>query len=465
MKLVNATAVMLALSFPAAGATVRVHVHRGAFTGPIALELSPVREDRPFQPVASQRLAEGANDAVFASVAAGSYVVLAAGPQPLQRAVAKVVVGASDTRDASFTIRQRRIDGRLTLGGRPLAGVTVRLRSDALDWSTEAVTDADGAIRGALWDGGTFDLAIEGGTLPSLVRSRITIAGHGETATFALDLPARRIRGAVIDESGQPVDRAVVILRAKSGDLPTNVRMTTGPDGVFEYAGIHPGPYTLDVISQRHLLREGVAFDAREADSVVRQRIVVNSGRPQSIDVVDDHGSPLPDALVVCTTDASLRAFTRTDLRGHAVLMTPPGDPGMAWVAPVTGSLAVVRLDRDQASTKIVVPPPSASLDVSLRTTTGEGVPHVSLLLRYNGVVVPPSFQKLLRRELFDPATNEEGHAMLSRIPTGFWEVWPYNSEEEAEALVVSASPLIAPINVNVVTGENHIVVRLNKRR
>ena len=80
-------------------------------------------------------------------------------------------------------------------------------------------------------------------------------------------------------------------------------------------------------------------------------------------------------------------------------------------------------------------------------------------------MVVPPSFQKLLRRELFDPATNEEGHALLSRIPTGFWEVWPYNSEEEAEALMVSASPLLAPINVNVVTGENHIVVRLNKRR
>src|SRR5258706_15493215 len=95
MKLVPAVSVMLALSLPAAGATVRVHVHRGAFTGPIELELSPVRENRPFQPVASQRLAEGANDAVFASVAAGSYIVLAAGPQPLQRAVAKVVGGAA----------------------------------------------------------------------------------------------------------------------------------------------------------------------------------------------------------------------------------------------------------------------------------------------------------------------------------------------------------------------------------
>src|SRR5258706_14899112 len=93
MKFGYATAVMLALSLPAAGATVRVHVHRGAFTGPIELELSPVRENRPFQPVASQRLADGAHDAVFASVAAGSYLVLAAGPQPPPRAVANVVVG------------------------------------------------------------------------------------------------------------------------------------------------------------------------------------------------------------------------------------------------------------------------------------------------------------------------------------------------------------------------------------
>jgi hypothetical protein len=305
---------------------------------------------------------------------------------------------------------------------------------------------------------------MDGSPLPSLVRSRITIAG-GETAAFALDLPARRIRGEVVDEHGLPVDRAVVVLRAKSGDLPTNVRFTTGPDGAFQYAGIHPGPYELEVISQRHLLGDAVAFEAREADQVVWQQIAVNSGRPQSIDVVDNHGSPLPDALVVCTTEGSLRAVARTDFRGHAVLMTPPGDPGMAWVAPPAGSLAGLRLDRGLTPAKIVVPPPSASLDVSLRTTTGEGVPHVSLLLRYNGVVVPPAFQKLLRRELFDPATNEDGHATLSRIPTGFWEMWPYNSEEEAEALMASASPFLAPINVNVVTGENHVVIRLNKRR
>jgi hypothetical protein len=456
---------MLAISLPAAGATVRVHVNRGAFTGPIELAISPVLEDRPFQSMASQTLAKGASDALFTSVPAGSYVVLAAGPQPLQRAATKVVVAAADTREATFTIPQRRIDGRLTLGGKPLAGVTVHLQKDALDWSTDAVTDAEGAIRGALWDGGTFDLEIDGGTLPSLVRSRITIAGHGDPATFALDLPARRIQGIVVDDHDQPVDRALVVLRAKSGDLPTNVRTTTGPDGVFEYAGIHPGPYTLDVISPRYLLRDSVAFEARETDSVVRQKIVVNSGRPQSIDVVDNHGSSLADALVVCTTDASLRAVVRTDLHGHAVLMTPPGDPGMAWVAPANGSLAAVRLDRDHAPVKIVVPPPSASLDVSLRTITGEGVPHVSLLLRYNGMVVPPPFQKLLRRELFDVATNEEGRATLWRIPPGFWEAWPYNSEEEAEALMASATPVIAPINVNVVSGENHVVVHLKKHR
>jgi len=456
---------MLVLSVPAAAATVRVHVQRGVFNEPIELMLSPVREDRPFQPVAAQTLAKNASDAVFASVPAGSYIVLAAGPQPLQRTAAKVVVAASDTRDATFTIPNRRIDGRLTLGGKPLAGVRVRLQKDVLDWSTEAVTDADGAIRGALWDGGTFDLAIDGGTLPSLVRSRITIAGHGDPAAFALDLPARRIRGAVVDEHGEPVDRAVVVLRAKSGDLPTNVRTITGPDGAFEYAGIHPGPYTIDVISQRHLLRDSVAFEAREGDAVVRQDVVLNNGRPQSIDVVDNHGSPLADALVACTTDASLRAAVRTDARGHAVLMTPPGDPGMAWVAPANGSLAMVRLDRSQAPVKIVVPPPSASLEVSLRTTTGEAIPHISLLLRYNGVVIPPSFQKLMRRELFDPATNEEGRATLSRIPTGFWEAWPYNSEQEAEALMTTVSPVIAPINLNVVSGENRVAVRLNKHR
>ena len=190
MKVITAAAAILALSLPAAGATVRVHVNRGTFTGPIELAISQLREDRPFQAIAAQTLAKDAGDALFTAVPAGSYVVLAAGPQPLQRAAVKVVVAAADTRDATFTIAQRRIDGRFSLGGKPLAGVTVRLQKDALDWSTDAVTDAEGAIRGALWDGGTFDLEIDGGTLPSLVRSRVTITG-GDPATFALD---RRVR-------------------------------------------------------------------------------------------------------------------------------------------------------------------------------------------------------------------------------------------------------------------------------
>src|SRR5260221_11430690 len=109
MKLVPAASVMLALSLPAAGATVRVHVHRGTFTGPIELEISPVREDRPFQPVASQTLAANAGDAGFNALPAGAAAVPAARSHPLPGAAAQRAVGAAATRYVGCTHSPRRL--------------------------------------------------------------------------------------------------------------------------------------------------------------------------------------------------------------------------------------------------------------------------------------------------------------------------------------------------------------------
>jgi len=457
MRLVPATCLVLALSLPAAAATVRVHIDRGPYTGPIELQLAPSRPDDLPRWISAQRVAADATDAAFGPVAAGAYIVLASGPQPLQRATAKVVVGADDTRQAKIVIPQRSVDGRISLGGKPLAGASVRIQSEAFNWSTETVTDADGAIRGPMWEAGTFNLAIYGGGLPSLVRWGVTL-GREPKATFSVDIPARRIRGVIVDDRG-PVEGALVILRSKLPG-PTNVRTRTGKDGVFEYVGIRPGKHTLDVISNGHLLGDPIDVEARADDAVVERRIVLARGTPRNVTVVDQHGSPVADALVACTSESSVRSVGRTDDAGRAVLATT--DDSIAWAAPADGSIGVVRLDRETSAVKITAARAASSLNVHILSTDGKGIPNVMLLMRYNGFVIPPALQQFL--PIRNATTNDEGQAMLTHIPAGVWEIWPYSSTEESEALIASALPL-APININVVTGENEVTVHVRKNR
>ena len=111
------------------------------------------------------------------------------------------------------------------------------------------------------------------------------------------------------------------------------------------------------------------------------------------------------------------------------------------------------------------MPAANASLEVATLTTDGGALPDVSLLMRYNGQLLPPEVAaELQRQQGVAFGTNENGIARLANIPAGVYEFWPYRSEAEASALLASASALSAPIVVNVVTGENKATVRFQRK-
>jgi hypothetical protein len=45
------------------------------------------------------------------------------------------------------------------------------------------------------------------------------------------------------------------------------------------------------------------------------------------------------------------------------------------------------------------------------------------------------------------------------------YEIWPYRSPAEADALLSTVSAMEAPANVNVLTGENRVTIRFRPRR
>lgn len=308
---------------------------------------------------------------------------------------------------------------------------------------------------------------MRGGVLPAPVHRNVRVPA-GAVAQITVDLPARGVRGKVIDVSrNKPVPGAVVVVRNRTPGHVTSTRRMSGPDGTFEFAGLEPGSYRLEMAAPELLMPDDVAFELRESDAAFEHEFRLTPGELRVIEVVDAQNAPLAGAVVTCIAGDRTYSMTKTDQHGRAFVATPPGERSQAWVAPATGSFAMAAFERPDESgnaTKIVIPAPNASLKVEAMTTAGAAVPYVRLLMRYNGTLVPSGFATFLAKHDLQLATNEDGVANLARIPPGVYEFWPYRSDEESQQLAASVS-FAAPINVNVLTGENRVTVRLRKFR
>ena len=92
-------------------------------------------------------------------------------------------------------------------------------------------------------------------------------------------------------------------------------------------------------------------------------------------------------------------------------------------------------------------------------------MPPFSLLMRYDGAVVPIEIlEELSAVQGLRFSTGAGGEVQLDRIPGGSYEFWPYRTEEEAEAIVASGDGFAAPIRVNVRAGKNRVVVKFAAR-
>jgi hypothetical protein len=108
---------------------------------------------------------------------------------------------------------------------------------------------------------------------------------------------------------------------------------------------------------------------------------------------------------------------------------------------------------------RVDLPPPSSSLLIRARTTTGAEMPRFSLLMRYNGVLIPREAAEELPLSI---AAGGEVH--LENIPSGSYEFWPYRTDEEADAIVMTSDDVPAPIRVQVREGKNRIAVKFAAR-
>lgn len=190
-------------------------------------------------------------------------------------------------------------------------------------------------------------------------------------------------------------------------------------------------------------------------------------GRTIPIAAVDAEGEPLRKALVFAVSDAKRCSRAVTDDEGRTNLAVPADEAATLFVVPTSGAFGVQRVAREHDGKRMKIHPPRAtsSLLIKALTTDGNAMSPLSLLMRFNGEMVPPVVAEELRHRLgLQLMTGHSNEALLQNIPAGSYELWPYRTEEEVELILDTGYAVAAPIFVNVRTGENKVAVKFAKR-
>lgn len=465
MLVLSLIAILAATPQPAARGVIEATIRGTA--QPLQVELLRAGENDSWKEVAHQTLAAGTRQVAFRDLDSGVYQIRVQGPARTEVHASKIAVGAADTRRITITIQPAGLTGRITLGGTAIGEGAVVLMHPAFDWRAPIRIGSDGTFRAPLWQRGKYRYTVQVPAMATPFAGSIEL--DGASPRLVVDIPDGRIRGIARDlKSGAPVAGAIVALESHIGESEQHVRTKTSAEGRFDFTGIQDGTHTVRIYPGEHLESAPESFTLDRKNRLRELDVRLDPGRAIPLVVIDANDDPVHEATVLAVVEGQIRARTKTDEDGRTSIAVPAGESATLFVVPVQGAFGVQRIPRDQqpGRVRVYLPPASSSLLIRARTTDGREMPPFSLLLRYNGELMPVEVaDELGERQGLRLATGRAGEALLQNIPTGSYELWPYRTEEEAAAIAASADVAAAPIAVNVRTGENKIAVKFAARR
>lgn len=422
---------------------------RGA-RGPLDIAVQQEIDDDQ-QIVVAHRKAS-ATSTLFEHLDAGVYTVVAAGSEPLERYGTRIRVGEGKRATATIRVIPHVIAGRVRWGGRPLGGVTLQFRNERFGWTSRLTVGGDGHFVSRLWQPGDFSVGVWRGPLSNLSAHRLSL-GDGDVV---IDVPAHSIRGRVVDAAnGRPVPGAHLRLVTRAHEMTATVPQAADAEGRFSFNALMEPRGTLSVVAENYLLPDPIEIGAAAAAPVDQNLVIrLDSGRRWDARVFDDRGNPVFRADVIGSSGNRYRSIARTDSTGRVTVPLPDDAVTVYVMAPGGGFAVVNRFDHE----RVDVPAPSASLQLVARSTLGKPMPHVSLIMSVNGWTIPPHVaERLGHIQGFSLQTNEQGEINLPAVPPGLYQFWPYDGDDEAEAILLA--PPEPPISVQVKAGPNAVAV------
>jgi hypothetical protein len=415
---------------------------------------------------ATRHLPAAERHARFRGLAAGIYQIRVRGTAPFEQSAAKVAVGEGEARSAVIDVDPVELFGRATLGDIPLGHAAILLKQRQFQWQAAMEADENGLFHARLWQHGAFNCYVRSAALGTTYGDEVTVDGPSPFR-WELRLPDRRLAGVVRDRvTGSPIAGASLHLQTKSAAHERNATAHTDANGRFDVTAMTPGVVTIIASADRYLDALPAPFTLAEADRVHEIAVDMEPGVVVPVTIRDTAGQPLAGADVLTATGGNLRGRAVTGGDGVARVTLPPNTSATMYVVPHEGSFAAVRVaDAAHAQRRITLPRPSSTLRIVTRTTAGKALPNVNLLMRVDGELIPPAVAEAMQAlQDLTLQTDDRGEAVLRRLPPGAYEFWPYSSQAEAEAIVETAGSLLAPIVVNVKTGENTIAVNFRAR-
>ena len=439
----------LALMAATAG-SLDVRVNGGA--RPIEVVLRRIDDHGAVSEVTRRRAPAASATVVFDGLDAGTYLVIAAGADPLARQATRVRVDGASRQRVDIRIAPRRVEGTVLWGDRLLPEAALNFRHDDLGWTASIRTDAYGRFASELWQPGSYAVGVSRGALHNTYGLHAELRGGAVT----LVVPARQIRGRVIDAgSGRGIADADVVLRTQHETSASTIGQRTADDGSFLFDAVAAGAQRLSVTADDFLIPDPVELTVAETAEVT---VKLDAGAARSLRVFDHHGDPVRDAEVIAASGNRVRASARTGADGRAVLAVPR-EPVVLYVIAPGGGFAVL----DRAADRVDLPAPRASLRLIARSALGDPLPPVSFIASVDGRVIPPAVaQRMSRLQGFSLSTDSRGEMNVAGIPPGFYQFWPYDGEVERDAIL--AAPYDAPIAVNVRSGRNVVAVEFEPK-
>ncbi|HEX6096900.1 MAG TPA: carboxypeptidase-like regulatory domain-containing protein [Thermoanaerobaculia bacterium] len=433
---------------------------------PLEVELLRAGENDSWEEVAHQSLPATTRHVRFADLDSGVYQIVLHGPAKTEVHSTKIALGAADTRRKTISIQPLELTGRITLGGTSVGAGAVVLQNETFDWRMPVAIEPDGTFRVPLWQRGKYRYTIRVPAMATPFVSSIEL--DGASPRFVVDIPDGRIRGVVRDQkSGAPVSAATVALQSNLDGSEQHVSTKTDGEGRFDFTGIQDGTHIVRIYPLEHLEPGPETFVLDRSTRLRQLDVRLDPGRTVPLVVIDANDDPAGDATVLVAVDGKVRARAKTDEDGRTNVAVPEGEAATLFVIPAEGTFGVQRVARDQqrGRMRVHLPPASSSLLIRARTTDGREMPSFSLLMRYNGELIPSEVaDELSAKQGLHLGTGRGGEALLQKIPAGSYEFWPYRTEEEAASIVAAADVTAAPIVVNVRTGENKVAVKFTAR-
>lgn len=440
-------AAVFLLAFSADAAMIRVSV-RGARVEKIALA-SKNGDDIRWLTAKKTR-----NTAVFDALGGGTYVVAVCGAGPFECASQLVAVGNDDSRAVELALEPFPIAARITHGGRPLAGELTVVHAEH-GWESVVRSDVNGWIRTTAWSRGRLRYTLRAGTLD--VAGDVDLGASG----FAIDVPARRATGRVLSIDGKPIHGARVSLRTPGEGFTATYRAVTDRDGRYAFDGLHAGTQSLLAVADGRVRMKPFLFDMKEQESAREVDLTLPGGVWRNVEVVDVDGAAVAGATLISLRDDAVVIAT-TDEYGHAAIELPARAETL-YAFPRRGAFVMQPLPfgDDDVRVRVRVPSAAGSLRFTALGPGGSGIAGIRVIARYDGALIPP---EVLRRGAIAGATAEDGAMTLEHLPLGTWELWPYTTDEEADAILASVSSAPPAVRVQVAAGRNSVTLRFEKR-